>query len=134
MDPAQLNIVAILAAALASFAIGGLWYSQLLFGNLWMRQAKISEEMAASANMVRTFGLAFVAALVIACNLAIFLGSGIGATAGALYGFLAGLGWVAMAFAINDLFEQRPLRLFLVNAGYHTVAFTVMGLIIGAWQ
>ena len=53
MDPAQLNIVAILAAALASFVIGGLWYSQLLFGNLWMRQAKISEEMAASEVLCR---------------------------------------------------------------------------------
>jgi hypothetical protein len=31
------------------------------------------------------------------------------------------------------LFEQRPLRLFFINAGYQIVNFTVMGLILGVW-
>ena len=49
-------------------------------------------------------------------------------------GFAAGLCWVAGSFGINYLFEQRPLRLFLINGGYHTVQYTVIGLILGLWH
>jgi hypothetical protein len=45
---------------------------------------------------------------------------------------LAGFGWVAMTFVINDLFELRSHDLLAINAGYHTVAFTVMGAIVGS--
>ncbi|GAB1265374.1 DUF1761 domain-containing protein [Aurantivibrio infirmus] len=134
MDFSQLNIIAILVAAISSFVLGGLWYSKVLFGNAWMKETGITEEKAQNANMLRTFSLAFVASLVIAFNLAMFLGAESTLGTGAFYGFLAGFGWVAMAFGINDLFEQRSLKLFLINAGYHTVGFTIMGAIVGVWH
>jgi hypothetical protein len=31
------------------------------------------------------------------------------------------------------LFEHKSLKLFLVNGGYHTVQFTVIGLVLGLW-
>jgi len=49
-------------------------------------------------------------------------------------GLSAGLCWVAGSFGINYLFEQRPLRLFLINGGYHTVQYTVIGAVLGLWQ
>jgi len=45
-----------------------------------------------------------------------------------------GAGWVATAIGILYLFEMRSLKHFLINAGYMIVAFTVMGIIIGAWK
>jgi hypothetical protein len=42
--------------------------------------------------------------------------------------------FVAMAFGITYLFESRPLKLWLINAGYQTVVFTIMGAILGAWH
>jgi hypothetical protein len=39
--------------------------------------------------------------------------------------------WVAGSFGINYLFERRPLGLWLINGGYHTLQFTVFGLILG---
>ena len=53
---------------------------------------------------------------------------------GALYGFTAGLCWVSACFAINYLFERKQLSLFLINGGYHTLQFTLIGLILGAWH
>ena len=47
-------------------------------------------------------------------------------------GFAAGLCWVAAAFGINYLFERRPLVLWLINGGYHTLQFTLFGLILGS--
>jgi hypothetical protein len=134
MDLSQLNLWAVLVATLVSFGLGGLWYSPKLFGAAWMAETGITEKKAAEANMARTFGLALLANLVIAFNLAMFLGPERTLGTGILYGFLAGFGWVSMSFAVNDLFEQRSLRLFAINAGFHCVSFTLMGAIIGAWH
>jgi hypothetical protein len=41
---------------------------------------------------------------------------------------------VAASFGINYLFEQKSFTLFLVNGGYHTVQFTLYGLILGLWH
>ena len=134
MDISTLNFLAIGVSALSSFVLGGLWYSPLLFGSAWMKETGITEEDAKNQNMAKVFGFAFIASLVIAFNLAIFLGNSSTLATGTLYGFLAGFGWVAMSFGINDLFEQRSFKLFAINAGYHTIGFTIMGAILGAWH
>jgi hypothetical protein len=35
---------------------------------------------------------------------------------------------------MNYLFERKPLKLFLINGGYHTLQFTVIGAILGFWR
>ena len=134
MDISTLNFLAIGVAALSSFILGGLWYSPLLFGKAWMRETGITEDAAKNQNMAKVFGFAFIASLIIAFNLAMFLGSSSTLETGVFYGFLAGFGWVAMSFAINDLFEQRSFKLYAINAGYHTIGFTIMGAILGSWH
>ena len=49
-------------------------------------------------------------------------------------GAVAAIRWVAAAVAITYLFEKRSMRLFLVDAGYHTVTFMLMGGILGVWK
>lgn len=134
MDISQVNFLAVIVAALSSFMLGGLWYSPVLFGVAWMTESGVTEQAAEKSNKLKIFGLALLASLVISFNLAVFLGPESTLYTGAFYGFLAGFGWVAMAFAINDLFELRSFRLFAINGGFHTVGFTVMGAIIGAWH
>jgi len=46
-------------------------------------------------------------------------------------GFSAGLCWVGASYGINYLFERRPFSLWAINAGYHTLQFTLFGLILG---
>jgi hypothetical protein len=45
-------------------------------------------------------------------------------------GSSAGLFWVAGGLGINYLFERKPLGLFLINGGYFTVQFTLIGLFL----
>jgi hypothetical protein len=47
---------------------------------------------------------------------------------------VAGLAYVAMGFAINYAFAGRSFRLWLIDGGYHTLQFTLYGLILGAWH
>lgn len=134
MDAVQFNYAAVGVAALSSFLIGGLWYSPILFARPWMAAAGLSEAQTRQANMGRVFGFAALASLVMAFNLAAFLGAKATLQFGLFAGFATGLGWVAMSLGVIYLFEQRPLKLWLINSGYQIVAYTVMGAILGAWQ
>jgi hypothetical protein len=131
----HLNWLAVLAAAVSTFLLGGLWYSPFLFGKAWMSANNFSEADLAKSNMAKIFGLAFLFAVIMAANLAAFLAEPkTTALWGATAGFLAGFGWVALGIATIALFERRSGKYILINGGYMTVSFVVMGLIIGAWR
>lgn len=130
----EVNVWAVLAAGAASMVLGGLWYSPVLFGNAWMRASGMTEERARTANMAKVMGTAFVLAVVGAAVFAMFLGPRPAPGFAAAAGLSAGLCWVAGSFGINYLFEQRPLRLFAINGGYHTLQYTLIGLILGLWH
>jgi hypothetical protein len=131
----HINWLAVAAAALSSFVIGGLWYSTALFGRVWMRANDLTDADLKGGNMAKIFGLSLVFAILMAANLAAFLAEPkTDAAWGATAGFLAGFGWATLGLATVALFERRSLAYILVNGGYLTVSLTVMGLIIGAWR
>ena len=131
----HLNWLAVLAAAVSAFALGGLWYSPVLFGRAWMSVNNLTEADLAKGNMAKIFGLALVFEVIMAANLAAFLAEPKTSAAwGATAGFLAGFGWVALAIATIALFERRSWKYTLINGGYMTLSFVIMGLIIGAWR
>jgi hypothetical protein len=130
----EFNILAVIAAALATFVLGGLWYSPALFGKAWQREAGVTDEKMRTSNKPLIFGLAFVLSLIAAFVFAMFLGPRPPVNLGLGAGFSAGLCWVAASFGINYLFEQRSLKLWLINAGYHTLQFTIIGLILALWH
>ena len=70
----EFNILAVLTAAAASFVLGGLWYSPMLFGKAWQRQTGLSDEQLRGGNMALIFGLSFVLSLAAALVFAMFLG------------------------------------------------------------
>jgi hypothetical protein len=124
---------AVLAAAVLSFVIGGLWYSPLLFGRPWQRLVGLSDADLGTG-LARVFGGSAVLALLMATNLAAFIGPAPGMAWAATAGALAGFGWVAPGIAVVYLFERRPLGLIWIDGGYHGVSFTSMGLVIGLLQ
>ncbi len=134
MEAVHFNFAAVLVAAALSFAIGGLWYSPLLFAKAWMKEAGLSEQQTRSAPMGRIFGLAALASLVMAFNLAAFIGPKASLGFGLFAGAAAGLGWVAMSLGVIYLFEQRSLKLWLINSGYQVLAYTLMGGLLGVWK
>jgi hypothetical protein len=130
----QINYLAVAAAAVSMFLIGGLWYSPLLFHGMWMK-ANGFKETDVKGGEGKIFGLAFLLSLLMAANLAAFLaGPNTTVAWGATAGLLAGLGWVALGIGIVALFERRSWTYILVNGGYFVVSFTVMGAILGAWR
>jgi hypothetical protein len=134
MEFPEINFWAVLVSALMTFVIGSLWYSPLMFANAWMKELGFTKEGMSNSNMVRIFSIAFLLMLIIAFNLAAFIGPESDWKFGMTAGALAGIGWVATAIGVNYLFERRSFRLWLINAGYMVVSFTLMGLILGTWH
>lgn len=129
----EVKLLAVVVAAVAGFACGGLWYSPLLFANAWMQENRFTmDSIKGNFNPAKTYGLTLCFALIASYTFAMFLGTGLGWQKGAMYGFTAGLCWVGMAFATSYLYEMKSFRHWAINAGYHTVQFTVMGAVLGA--
>ena len=134
MDIQNVNWLGIFISTILSFIIGGLWYSPILFGKKWAKEAGISDEQVQKSNKLKIFGLSFLFTLIAALNLGFFLADpSINAASGAFYGFLTGFGWVAMAYGVIGLFELKSWNLIFINSGYWIVTLTIMGSIIGAF-
>ena len=134
MDFSQINLLAVLAAAIATMIIGAAWYSKLLFGNIWMKASGLKEDDP-PGNVARTMTLAFILSLVMSFNLAVFLADpSTDVVWGMTAGFLAGFGWVALSLAVIAMFERRSFAYMAVNGGYWVVSFVAMGAILGAWR
>ena len=53
---------------------------------------------------------------------------------GALVGLMVAVGFLIPMNGVNYLFEHRPRKLFLINAGHDLTNLVVMGVILGAWR
>ena len=127
----EVNWIAVALCGVASLVLGAIWYSPVLFGKQWQAAAGLSDERAKSGNMAMIFVGAFALSLIAAAVFAMFLGQEMSLGAATAAGFSAGLCWVVASYGISYLFERRPLSLWLINGGYHTLQFTLFGLIIG---
>lgn len=130
-----INHWAVLASAVFNLVLGAIWYSPVLFYNGWKKANNLTDEDIKKSNPIKTHGISFFLAYLMSYNLAFFLGDANtdwqwGLTAG----FLTGFGWAAAIFTAIALFEQKSWKYILINGGYITVYFTVIGFILGIWR
>jgi hypothetical protein len=129
----DINWLSVIISALVAFAIGGLWYSPVLFGKVWQTELKLSDERIKSSNMPLIFGSTFILNIIGAMVLDMFIGKSGTLSTGIIAGLLVSIAWVSTSLGINYLFSRKSLKLFLIDAGYFVTFFTVMGAILGAW-
>ena len=130
----EINWLAVIAASVAAFFLGGIWYSKKLFGARWMQEIGLTEASTDQTHVTRTFVATFVLQFIAATALAVFIGTESSWLSGLHTGALIGLLWIATAYAITYLYEQRSMRLFLINAGFYVMQFAIMGMILGGWH
>ena len=143
-----INYLAVLVAGIVIFALGGLWYSPVLFVKPWLAlQNKTEEQMraeAASANMPLLYTSAFVTALITSWVMAHLLGHfaaavdpsvmQLNAAHGAMFGFVCWLGFAAPTSYATAIFSGQPKQLWLINSSYNLVSFMLAGLILAVWR
>ena len=141
MPAIPINYLAVLVAAVASMALGFVWYGPL-FGQYWIRLMGWSEAEVAEGrtkSMAKSYALMFVGSLVMAYVLshalifaAAYLNAS-GVSAGFMAGFWTWLGFVAPVTLGFVLFEGKSWKLWLLNNGYNLLSLIVMGVILALW-
>ncbi len=139
MDGVEVNYLAILLAGVSSMVVGMIWYSPSVFGNTWMKLAKINRkelEAHQKKNWIN-YVCVFIASLFTAYILAhvtflsheffdnTFMAAALGTA------FWLWLGFTAARILTHDLFEMRRKKLTLLTISHELVTVMVMALIIG---
>ncbi|MCB0534710.1 MAG: DUF1761 domain-containing protein [Lewinellaceae bacterium] len=65
----EINLIAIIVAALVPMALGFIWYHSKVFGTVWMNAAGMTEEKIKSGNMALIFGLSFLFSIMLAMEM-----------------------------------------------------------------
>lgn len=133
----QVNYLAVVLALVSSMIVGSIWYARGVFGNTWMKLAKVDMSKASSADAWRPIFITIVVSFLTAYVLAhvTFLSNhffGGSFLQNALNtAFWLWLGLVAARIVTHDAFEGRPMKLTALNVAHEFVTLMVMGLIIG---
>ena len=128
----DLDVFAVLAATVVSFASGALWYSPLLFMRPWSQAAGVNPESPIE-KPGRVYPVTALLTVVSVGAFAWLLGPD-PALADALVTALAvGVGLVAASMAINYQFASRSLVHWMIDSGFHVVRLVLIGGTLALW-
>lgn len=126
----------IAVAGIAYFILGAIWHTPALFGKYWAEKHSIQMNEEPKKKMPRMIG-AFLFSIVMAFGMGLVLhlmqspGTCMnGIKAGLFFGAV----FAAAPIAINYLYTSKPIKLWLIDAGYHVVGITLMGIILSVWH
>src|SRR5437763_7972013 len=132
------NYLAVLAAAVAVFVLGWLWYSPVLFYKPWMRLrgldpvAAMAGAKMPAGKLVVEFVRCFVLAFVIA-RFAALLGVTNWMIA-AHFGVFLWIGFPLVLLTGSILWENVPWKVAAIHAGDWLVKLLVIPIILSAWH
>lgn len=133
METFDMNLWAVLLAAVVYFLLGALWYS-LFFGKMWQRLIEMppEERNKPAPAMIFTFLVRLLSVYVLAHFLhytqaTTWLG-------GMETAFWIWLGFIVVTAADEIFFANKSIRLFLINTGYHLVGLLLAGIILTIWR
>lgn len=136
MDFAGYSFTGVLAAAVAGYGVGAVWYGVL--GEHWLKalgltRADIADDRG-KPKSYRPFAVAFLADLVMAFVLAGLIGhlGEVTIRVGIISGAIVWAGFVITTLAVNNGFAMRSPALLWIDGGHWLLVLSVMGGVIGA--
>ena len=133
----DVNYWAVVLATVSTMIVGSIWYTPKVFGNYWMRVAKVdnTSDRGAVGPIVTTLIVSFISAWVLAITtqVAWIALDGNYLLMAITTGLMLWAGFTAARFITHDVFEGRPAGLTILNIAHELVTVLVMALIIGAW-
>ncbi len=131
----QINIWAVVLAMISSMVVGSIWYAKGVFGNTWIKLAKVDMDKNNSLKpILTTLVVSLITAYVLAHVSYLsnqFFGHSFLQDA-VTTAFWMWLGFTAARIITHDAFEGRPTKLTLITISNELVTLLVMGLVIGA--
>ena len=134
MESADVNWLAVIAAALVPMVLGALWYSPALFARPWMTAVGRTPEELTGARL--GYAISAVGALISATVLSYVVdwAEADDVVDGLVVGGAIWLGFVATTLAVATYFGGRPRNLWLIDASYQLLSLLAMGAIVAVWD
>lgn len=130
MGQIEVDWLPVFVAAVANMMIGFVWYSDCLFGSLWIQLNRFEQKKRSVLSIL----LASIDSLIIAYFIGVF--QFVAAITTVLDGMFLGvclwLGFVVTTQISSVIWGNTPFRLFLIDTGYKLLSFVVMAGIISA--
>jgi hypothetical protein len=131
-----INFVAILAAAVAAWLAGAVWYG--ILGKQWVAALGWTDGALMGPDGRRRMPvgpmvLSFIASLIMAFMLSGLMGH-LGAPtvrSGIISGALVWVGFVITSIAVNNAFQRRKAMLTVIDGGHWLLALIVQGAVLG---
>jgi hypothetical protein len=132
----MVDYLAVLVATLAAFAVGAVWYS-VLFQRSWKELMGFSDEAMRTMKMTPALAMTggFVTTLILVYALASLMDVLPISTAleAAWFGLMISVGFIATTQANIIWYENKPLKLFFINASHYIVAVIAAALVLFYW-
>jgi hypothetical protein len=121
----ELNFLAILLAAVGKFIVGGMWFSKILFGALWLQETglKMDELGDSKKPMIITMisGILFVFTVAVLLSMMT-----LDLTSAIAIAVIMAIGISGAQSLPSFLFEGRPMKLYLIYATQYVAEFVVV--------
>jgi hypothetical protein len=138
---ADVRWLALLAASVAAFVLGAVWFAPSVLGTLWARDVagytgSTTEDVARRAAQPSALAPWFLSVLVATFVVELLLqaSDADGLAEGASLGAILGVGVGAAFFSWPVVFARLPLRWWLLNSGAFVLMLAVAGAVLGAWS
>jgi len=138
MHFADVNLLAIAAAAVVAWTFGAIYYG--VCGKAWIsalgettESLKVKNAGKGKVAMIMPFVLSFVAELVMAYvlyGLMIHIGR-FSAQSGMISGVLCWCGFVVTTIAVNNAYPGRKVALTVIDSGHWLGVLVIMGVMLG---
>ncbi|MEK9195925.1 MAG: DUF1761 domain-containing protein [Patescibacteria group bacterium] len=132
----SVNYLAVFLSAVASLAVGSIWYSDSFLGQSWRKLVGITKgdykKTMVSSN-IKAFAMALLTAFILFHVTFLsnqhfnndWLSSALSSA------FMMWMGFIVPSHITHDAFEQRPFNLTAISLGHHLLEFLAMALVIG---
>ena len=138
MPQVHINYLAVVVAAAVAFAIGGLWYSPLLFAKQWMKAHGYTEEnvQEMQKGAAKAYTISILCHLLIALAIAVLVGylHLAACVQGLKLGLLVWGGFALPLGLMGHAFSNKSITGFAIDSGYQLVYLPIMGSIITVWN
>ena len=134
----EINYWAVLAAGAAGMVVGAIWYGPL-FGRLWMGLSGMNQEKISQMKgrgMAKAYTSAFIMVLVMAFVLAQFIQVFEAEDASGAFQltFWIWLGFLVPLLLSPVIWQDKRLKLFVLDSAHYLIAVYVMALVLTLWK
>lgn len=133
----DLNWLTVIGATVAAMVLGALWYSPVLFAKEWTELMKLKKGDIdqSKKGMAKTYGISALVTFITAFVLKQFIDLFyiVNFYDALQLAFWVWFGFIATSMMNSVVYEKKPWRLYIIDAGYQLAVLILMSVILSYW-